>query len=345
MPLDDTYRETFDEPADFLAAIVGQESAGIDDARLEFAAVATGLNSSFPSEGGFLVPDDVAARLWQAVYDTGQIIDRCDRQPVTVGDKLTLPAISETSRADGSRFGGARLYWVEEGETPTATKPGYKAINLHPKKLLGLSYATGALLQDAPALTAWLTRTFGLEAAFTIEDAIVNGTGAGQPLGILNSGALITVAAESGQAAGTIVAANLTNMAGRLWGPSHRSAVWLTSNDGFAQLSDLSFSNGAPVVTYRPDGTRQILGMPLRLTEYTPALGSAGDIVLADFGQYILSERDQDVLASLHLRFLYEEATFRFRYRLDGQPAWSGTITPNNSSTTQSPFITLAARA
>jgi HK97 family phage major capsid protein len=72
---------------------------------------------------------------------------------------------------------------------------------------------------------------FSMEAEFKIEDAIINGTGGAVPLGVINSGALITVAKEAGQASGTVAYLNLTKMAARLWGPHIPHAVWLMSNE------------------------------------------------------------------------------------------------------------------
>jgi hypothetical protein len=48
---------------------------------------------------------------------------------------------------------------------------------------------------------------------------------------------------------------------------------------------------------------------------------------------------------SLHVRFEYNERTFRFTMRNDGRCWWRSAITPKKSSTTLSPFVTLAARA
>lgn len=315
---------------------------GLFDRRLDYQAIA-GLGSSIPSEGAFLVPNEFGLELWQRTLDTGRILDRCSGMPVTVGDELKIPAIDETSRADGSRFGGTRMHWVEEGETSTPTKPKFGELALRPKKLLGLAYSTEELLADAPALGVWLERVFALEAGFVIEDAIVNGTGTGRPLGVLHSDTLVTVAAEGGQAAATVLPANLVNMAARLWGPSHRNAIWLMPNEAFEQIADASFSNGAPVVTYGPDGRRLILGMPLELNEYTPALGSAGDVLLGDFSQYLIGEKEPEFIGSIHVRFIYEEGVFRIRYRVDGQPAWQSPVTPKNGTATQSPFVQVCA--
>jgi HK97 family phage major capsid protein len=47
---------------------------------------------------------------------------------------------------------------------------------------------TDELLQDSTALTAIASQAFSEEIMFMTEDAIVEGTGAGQPLGYLNAG-------------------------------------------------------------------------------------------------------------------------------------------------------------
>jgi len=48
--------------------------------------------------------------------------------------------------------------------------------------------------------------------------------------------------------------------------------------------------------------------------------------------------------SSVHVKFIYDEMTFRTTYRVDGQPAWKSPITPFKSSNTLSPFVTLQAR-
>ena len=343
----DTYHAEFEDFPSFLAAVM---DAGINgphhnaDPRLEYSAAATGSGKTVPSDGGFLVPTDFATDLWMATYDTGQILDRCTRQPVTTGSALKIPAIDETSRAAGSRFGGVQMHWTSEGATVTATRPKFRQITLRPNKLLGLTYATEELISDAPALAAWLQRIFALEASFEVEDQVINGVGGGQPLGILNNGSLITIAKETGQLADTVLPENLNNMAARLWGPSHRTAIWLMSNDALPKIADASFQNGAPVITTDATGRRRILAMPVELVEYTPSLSTAGDVILADFSQYLLAEIAPDFLSSIHVRFLWNEGVFKLRWRVDGQPAWTSPLTPKNSTITQSPFIALAAR-
>ena len=87
------------------------------------------------------------------------------------------------------------------------------------------------------------------------------------------------------------------------------------------------------------------LGIPFVPVEYCATLGDAGDIVLADLGQYLLVDQGQmEAASSIHVRFDYGEEAFRVTYRCDGQPMWKSALTPFKGSNTISPFITLAAR-
>jgi|RhiMethySRZTD1v2_1073278.scaffolds.fasta_scaffold761980_2 HK97 family phage major capsid protein len=85
-----------------------------------------------------------------------------------------------------------------------------------------------------------MVQAFAEELTFTLEDEIFRADGAGKCLGILNSPALITVAAEGGQSADTLLLANLVKMWSRCWGRSRKNAVWFISQDIEPQLFTLS---------------------------------------------------------------------------------------------------------
>lgn len=338
-----TYRETFSSLGEFLVTVANAATSdGRPDPRLEFSAVA-GLNESVPSEGGFLVPGDYAQELWASVYETGAILSRCGRQPVSHARGIKVPAIEERSRADGSRFGGVRVYWANEADTVTVSRPKLRQIEFKPNKLLGLAYTTNELLNDAPALQAVTERAFRQEATFIVEDEIVNGLGSGRPQGILQSNALLTVGVESGQAPATFQTANFRKMNNRLWVGSRRNAVWLVNGDVEDWVAQQALAT-PHFVSYDGRGVPRILGKPVLPVEVCPAVGAVGDVILADLSQYLIAEQAPEFISSLHVRFLSDEGVFRFRWRLDGQSAWAEPITPMNSATTQSPFVTLAAR-
>lgn len=339
--------EQFDTFVQFLAAVIGADGSERLDARL---AAATGQNEAVGSAGGYLVPTEFAAQLWSKAYTQGRIMQRCDRQPITKGDRVTIPLIAERDRGDGeqptaSRFGGAQMYWLGEGDTDNDSAIDFETLTLKLKKLLGLIYTTDELLQDLPALVAVLRRLFGLEASFAIESAIVSGDGVARPLGVLKSGCLITVGPEAGQASGSLQYQNLAKMVGRLWAPTSGSAMWLMNNEVFATLLQMRDGDGAPIVKADGDVFR-ILTLPVEVCEYTSPIGQAGDIVLGDFSQYILAQKgeDADFLSSIHAKFANDETALKLRYRVDGAPGWAAPIKPKNSAVTVSPFVALGAR-
>lgn len=322
------------------------------DSRLIYSAAA-GLNEAVPSEGGFLVQTDFSMALLAAMNETGEIYSRVRNIPIApASNGIKLPQVDETSRANGSRWGGVQAYWANEADTVTATKPKFRQVEMSLRKLFGLGYATDELLADATALEAVMTQAFTEELIFKTEDAFVNGTGDSQPLGWLNSGALVTVSAEGGQTSGTIVTANILKMWARLPPRSRRNAVWYVNQDIEPQLYQLTLGSGTAVqLLYVPPGTQGgnpyglLMGRPVIPVEYAATLGTVGDIQLVDPTQYLAIDKGGPTSASsMHVRFIYDEMTFRFIFRVDGQPAWRSPVTPFKGSNTQSPFVALAAR-
>jgi len=313
----------------------------------------TGLSEGQPSEGGFLVQTDYATSLLEKVYADSSVVSRVTRMPISANsNSIKIPAVSESSRADGSRFGGIRAYWLNEAGTKTPSQPAFEQVALELKKLIGLCYATDELLQDAPALESWVKMAFAKEFDFKITDAILNGDGAGKPLGIENAPCTLSVSAETSQAADTILFENIIKMWARLYAPCRPNAVWLISQDIEPQLFSMAMAvgtGGVPVympaggISGAPYGT--LMGRPVLPIEQCDNLGDVGDIILADLSQYIMIDKGGvQQASSIHVNFTTDETAFRFVYRVDGQPWWRSALTPFNGGNTQSPFINLAAR-
>ena len=89
-----------------------------------------------------------------------------------------------------------------------------------------------------------------------------------------------------------------------------------------------------------------MMGRPVVPVEYAATLGTPGDILLADLGQYYLARRSGvEMATSIHVQFLTDQQAFRWKMRLDGQPFWKKPLTPKNGSNTLAPFIALATRS
>jgi hypothetical protein len=189
--------------------------------------------------------------LLKRTYHTGVLASRCRKIPLsTNANGLKINAVDESSRANGARWGGIQAYWENEADQLAGSKPKFRTMDLSLKKLTGLCYVTDELLQDAAALESVLMQGLAEEFGFKVDDAILNGNGAGQPLGILNSDSLIVVSKESGQTAGTIVVENIVKMWSRCWGRSRQNAVWFINQEIEPQLYTLRLmtgDNGVPV--------------------------------------------------------------------------------------------------
>ena len=315
----------------------------------------SGQSETTPSLGGFLVGTDRINKLVERMYQTGVLASRCTRFTISrTANSLSIPRLDETSRADGSRQGGIRMYWLEEAAAKTATTTKFGKLNLNLHKCAGMIYLTDELIEDAPALERYVTDMFADEAAFQIDEAIINGSGVGQPLGILNANCLVNVAKETGQTATTILAENIEKMYSRLWAPSISNAIWLINQDCWPQIFQLHHAvgtGGVPMfipaggLNQSPNGT--LLGRPIYPIEHCQTLGTKGDIYFVDLKHYYLADKGGVQGArSIHLRFNYDETVLRFVMRIDGQPSWSAALTPYKGATnTQSPFISLAVRA
>ena len=141
-------------------------------------------------------------------------------------------------------------------------------------------------------------------------------------------------------------------MYSRMWGASLPNAVWLINQNILPQLLTMSMAVGtAGIPVYSPaNGDSEapfgtLMGLPIIPAEYCETLGTEGDIIFADFSQYLVIDKGVDSVNSMHVRFLTDESVFRLVYRVDGEPAWRVPVTPYKGTATQSPFITLQTRA
>ena len=343
-----------------VGSIIAGQPCGVIDHRLLYQVeqrAPLGLAESTPSLGGFLVGTDFSGELLQRMYNTSIIFDRTRKVPISASSNgLKVNYIDETDRANGSRLGGIQAFWLDEAGVKTATKPKLGQIQLSLKKLIGLVYSTDELLQDAAALGTIVSQGFEEEFGFKLDDAMLNGTGAGQPLGVLKAASLVTIAKETGQTAKSVVWDNIQNMYAQMWAPSLTRGVWLISQSVLTQLMSMTIpvgTGGIPVwmpanlAQGRPNAT--LMGMPVISVEQCQTLGTKGDIILGDWSQYLsITKGGIQSASSIHVQFVTDQTVFRFVFRADGQPTWQSSLKPFKDASTSlplGPFVTLAARA
>jgi len=172
----------------------------------------------------------------------------------------------------------------------------------------------------------------------------LQGTGAGQPLGVINAGATITV---NRAAANAISYADLVNMLESFL-PS-ANGVWVAHQSTMSNLMNMMDAAGGAVGT----GTyiwgsaaagvpARLLGLPIIFTEKVPRIGTAGDIGLYDFKYYLLGDRQATTVESTKFdQWAYDQTSWRVVHRVDGQPWLSTQLTYQDGTSTVSPFVIL----
>ena len=345
----------FKSAAHFFAELIeeGKTNQAPETLKAWDRAIATkDLAEGALSTGGYLVPEEFSARILEKALEDAIVRPRAFIQPMQ-SNRIVIPADVDANHTT-NYFGGITIYRPGEAGQKTATSPIYARIALTLHKVTGLCHISDELLEDsAIAVEANVGRKFAQAIAFVQDDDFINGNGVNAPLGFLNSNnpSLITVTAETGQGASTIVAENIIKMWARMYSAGKNRAIWIANDDTFPQLATMALAVGTGgVPLWMPAGGlsglpyQTLMGKPLIFTEKAQALGTAGDIALVDLSQYVIGEKGGlQVATSIHFKFDYDQQSFRFVLRYDGQPTWTSALTPLRSSSTLSPFVVISS--
>jgi HK97 family phage major capsid protein len=292
----------------------------------QFVQKATGLSEGVAADGGYLVPTEFMATVIEFAIKQSPLLQKVWRIPMGSNVKK-IPKLVQSA---GSYFGGLALYWIDEAATKTGTKPAFDQITLTARKLIGLTYLTDELIDDSMInIVNFLTKLFVDAMRYELENKILNGTGTGQPLGVIaDTNVNLVPRATASQlvyadvvAMDTIIDENIMNLTWtmrkasknqlRLQVDSQNRPFWL---DGYAGGQNA-------LISPAPD---RLIGYDVALTRNSPALYSKGDLVLGDWGLYLLGYRqDVRVAVSIHDKWTTDETSYRFVMRVDGTPGQS----------------------
>lgn len=317
------------------------------DERLLIGAAAP---STFGSEGvggdgGFLIPPQFGTEIWQHSLAEDSLLPLTDNTEVG-GNSMVFPKDETTPWGTD----GIRSYWQQEASQANATKPKISTQTLRLHKLLTLVPITDELLADSVALGGYLTKKLPISIRWKTNEAILFGTGVGQPLGAMNSNALVVVPKDAGQQALTLSPMNISNMVARLPPGALARAIWIMNNDVLPALDNLTLGN-YPIYQPVSQGAQaspygMLKSRPVSLSQHAKSFGAQGDLNLLDLSYYRTITKAEGITTatSLHLYFDADAVAFRATFRIDGAPAISSPINPANGSNKLSPFISLGAR-
>lgn len=342
----DTKTGGFGSSAEFWNAARKSFTGGVWDDRIA-ALTKASLVEGTDSTGGVLVPEQWADEVYTAAMENAIVRPRAVVLPMS-SDTLHIPVLVDGSRATNI-FGGVTLTAVSEGgdQYSTTVIPAVGSLTLTAHKRVASCFVSNELAADARAFGPFMVQAFGRAVAFLEDDLFFHGTGSGQPLGIMQSGALLAIARTSGY--GVVTTDDFANMAARLAPGCWDNAVWLINQ---SVLSTLANDSTTAANTY---GIIDLAGMvcmgrPIIVTEHCAATSTVGDVVLADFSQYVIGDRELRIESSREASyssntygFLRDQTSWRLVLRMAGQPLVAAPYTPIRGGSTVSPFVTLTA--
>ena len=306
----------------------------------EQKALAEGVGAT----GGFLVPTEFNATLQAFMHEQNPIRARATVIPMR-RRTVQFPVLDQTGQVAGRphQFGGIASVWTEEAQEKDETDPAFRQLELAAHKLVCYTIISDELLDDtAIGLAGFLSSPMGFVGAINWEEefTFLQGTGAGQPMGVINGGGTIVVPRA---VAGTIGVNDVMQMV-----MNHQGAnpIWHINRGAMATLLQLNGPVGNPSYIFIPNAREgmpaTLMGFPIHWTEKTPLLGTQGDILLADWTWYIIGDRQSTTIdSSMHERFRRDQTTWRAVHRVDGRQTLSVPLRLQDGTSQISPFVIL----
>jgi HK97 family phage major capsid protein len=131
-------------------------------------------------------------------------------------NEINLPAM-EIGDHSSSLYGGFTASYTAEAGTITEHDPKTRNMLLNAKKLTGLLRFSSELAQDVPGGEGQIINICGKGLSWYRDKAFLKGSGAGEPLGILNADVPFRLQKKRDSEPNTIVYENLTKMMARMF--------------------------------------------------------------------------------------------------------------------------------
>lgn len=279
--------------------------------RTNFRTISNVLSEGIDADGGYLVPEEYDSRLIEGLEEEN-IFRKLGTTITTSGERKINIAATKPAAA-----------WIDEGEALTFGDTTFAQINLDAHKLHVAVKVTEELLYDnAFGLENYIIRQFSKALANAEEDAFLNGTGVGQPLGLLakDGGAEIGVTAAS---ATEITYEELVDLVYSLKRPYRKSASFLCNDQTLAVLRKLTDKNGRPIWqdSIQEGEPGRILGFKVHTSPYFPVIGAGvSAIAFGDFSYYNIGDRGTRSFAELKELFAGNGMVgFVAKERVDGK--------------------------
>lgn len=302
------------------------------------------LTEAVGADGGFTVFPEQRPSLFMLTEFQRLVRERALVLPMKARE-VHFPTLDQTGSTSGvaNLYGGVIPKWTEESAEKEETQPSFRQLKLIAHKLIVYTEASDELMEDsAVGLEALLKKLFGGAISNEEEWAFINGTGAGQPLGITDPGCGVTLR-QTRVAANAISIVDVFNMLSIFMGTS---PIWIAHQSTMPQILQLNGPAGNASYVWIGNGRdampTTLMGYPIYFIENCQTLGSEGDLILSDWSKYVVGDRKITTIdSSKHFKFRNDLTAWRGVHRVGGRPWLSAPLTLRDGTTQVSPFVIL----
>jgi len=333
-PTNDPFNSDWNE---FFRAVLSRKP----DPRLFEVRTASTLTGA---AGGFAVPSPLASFIYDSGLETSEVLRRLMAIPM---DSATLDICAYDGEShQGTLYGGFAAQWLPETAAATESDVVLRNMTLTAHTLCLYSGYTLEVGMDSPNLAAEISSIASRGLTFELEDSVINGIGANQPLGFLSSPSRIGVSRAT---AGQISYTDLVNMVVRLYPLFRENALWIVNPEAMAQLHLMEDAANSLIWTASAGNVAggqppTLLGFPVWVSEKARGLGEEGDIILVDPSKYVLGTRRQLIFeVSNSPAWSQRIVSWRMVGRFSGQCLLDTAITPRRGTNSLSWCVTLRA--
>jgi HK97 family phage major capsid protein len=299
-------------PGEFLVAVMNASTSRRPDPRLMVNAVSTYGNESVGADGAFALPPAFASGLMNAVIPQDSFLAAMN--PVQTNSNLLVVPVNEKAYwQNSSGITGAK---TAEGAAITASKAAISEVRVPLYKYASLVHVSEETLADIPFMASWVMNEMGNHLRWLLEDAVMNGSGEGNPLGILNASSTIAIS-DADSTATAIGAVDVLTMEANLLNAS--GAFWVGNPTVFPAIAAMKTgSAGYPL--FQQDITlpskQALLGRPFYRSEASPILNTTGDLCLIAPGGFIFATKAGGVQTATTVGFAFDQDLQSFRATL-----------------------------
>jgi HK97 family phage major capsid protein len=242
-------------------------------------------------------------------FDSPVILDYVTIMPCETGN-LTFPSLVQS---DSNEFGGMSWTWTTEAAEKGETEPTFSQLEIPTYELSGYTEVSErALSRSAISIEALLMMLVKAGMRFTVDNAVMNGNGTTQPLGIVNTAGIRTVARQT---SGTVGDRDLVNLKHAVKAAHRGGARYILEDDVEEVLEEATDTFGRPLfrASTANGAYDRLVGYPYHVSENSPELGQTGDVMFGNPKWYILAMEEEVTIAkSTHYRFRNNVVAFKF---------------------------------